>query len=209
MRRMMRVLVAVGAVAALALAGAAVIVAPAVAAPSAGSVCSPGQPYPPSAGVMLRVSTDTPYQGQSIEVSGSGYCANETVTLMMSAQRLGTAHASAKGSFEVKERITENPGRYRLTGTGQDGDHASVAMTVRPGSGVEPISAHRPGANAPGANGHAPAANGAVPAAGGPGAGGLAFTGVDVALLIAIAVVPLGAGSYLVYAGRRRRLTRG
>lgn len=208
MRRMIRVL----AVAALALggvAGAAVVMAPAVAAPSAGSVCSPGQPYPPSAGVMLMVSTTTPYQGQSIEVSGSGYCANETVTLSMGGQRLGTAHADAKGSFDPKVRITEDPGRYRLTGAGQDGDHASVAMTVRPGSGVEPISVHRPGANGPGSNGHAPAANGAVPAAAGAGTGGLAFTGIDVALLIAIAVALLGAGSYLVYAGRRRRLTRG
>lgn len=205
MRRMIRVL----AVAALAVAGAVVVMAPAVAAPSAGSVCSPGQPYPPSAGVMLRVSTTTPYQGQSIEVSGSGYCANETVTLRMGGQRLGTVHADAKGSFDPKVRITEDPGRYRLTGAGQDGDHASVAMTVRPGSGVEPISVHRPGANGPGSNGHAPAANGAVPAAAGAGTGGLAFTGIDLALLIAIAVALLGAGSYLVYAGRRRRLTRG
>ena len=99
----------------------------------------------------------------------------------------------ASGAFDLSVKIDVDPGTYQLVGAGAKGDSASATLTVRSSSGVEPVSTQR-----------APAGNGAAPQGGG---GGLAFTGVDIALLVGIAVLLLGCGGYLLRAGRRRHAT--
>jgi hypothetical protein len=194
MRRLIRIVVVA------ALAGAALLAVPAAALAASGSVsagvCVKASAYPPESGPTLMVSTTTPYQGQTISTSGTGFCPDETVTLTIGATVMATTHTDGGGTFDPPIHITQDPGRYRLVATGKLGDRASVGLQVRSGSAVAPVSVHRP------------AANGHALAGAGSGTGGLAFTGTDVAMLVALAAILLGGGGYLAYAGRRRRLLR-
>ena len=194
MRRLIRLL----ALPAVLVAASALGVSAAAAAPHgaavAVNVCATASTYPPSTGPALAVSTTNPYRGQMIDVTGSGYCPDESVSLTLAGKVVGSAHTDGAGAFDPSVKIDVDPGTYQLVGTGAKGDSASATLTVRSSSGVEPVSTQR-----------APAGNGAAPQ--GNGGGGLAFTGIDIALIVGIAVLRLGGGGYLLHAGRRRHAT--
>jgi hypothetical protein len=89
-------------------------------------------------------------------------------------------------------------GQRVLAGVGASGlnaDRDSLVLTIRAGAGVDPIAVGPAGGSGSGGGGAS-------------GTGGLAFTGTQIALLIALAAALLGGGIGLMYAGRRRSLRR-
>jgi len=163
---------------------------------AASSTCSGGSGYPVKAGATLAVSTTTPYSGQTIDVSGSNFQPGENVTLKLNGKAVATVKADNSGSFSTSLKITSAPGKFQLTATGAVCGVAGLLLSIRAGSGVLPVTSTK-----------SPAA-GAGGAATGQGGGGLAFTGVDTALLLAVAVALIAGGGYLAHAGRRRHARR-
>lgn len=162
---------------------------------AATSTCSGGTGYPVQAGATLMVSTTTPYSGQTIEVSGTNFRAGERVTLDLNGKQVGQVTADSNGSFKTSLKLTSAPGKFELTATGSVCGIAGLFLAIRAGAGILPVSATK-----------SPAAGGV--AAGQGGGSGLAFTGLDIAALIAIAAVLLAGGGYLAHAGRRRSARR-
>lgn len=161
---------------------------------AAAATCSGGAGYPVKAGATLAVSTTTPYRGQIIDVSGANFKAGDNVTLKLDGKAVATVKADSKGSFSTSIKITSKPGKFELTATGASCGVAGLLLAIRGSSGVGGVTATQ----SPGAGG----------AATGQGGGGLAFTGVDVAMLVAVALALIGGGGYLAHAGRRRHARR-
>lgn len=127
----------------------------------------------------IMASTTTPFQGQSIEVSGRGYKADENVTLTIGGIAVGTAHTDSNGNFDPAVVVPASlVGDQPLTGRGASGlawDVDSLVLNIRAGG---------TGASSSG--------------------GGLASTGVDVVAGVAVALALIGAGLLLSHGGRRR-----
>lgn len=151
--------------------------APLHAAPS-GS-CPGSQAYPPTADATVEASSTAPAAGASIEVSGVHYCGNEDVTITIAGKTAGTAHTDAQGSFDPEVVVPGPSGAKQLCGVGASGlaaDADCLTLTVQTAGGqAEPAS------------------------------GGTAFTGADIALIVAVAVLLLAGGVAFSTAGRRRR----
>lgn len=196
MRRLMKVLV----VSALLLTSLTISVRAASAATAGGflaasSTCGGATGYPVKAGATLAASTTTPYSGQTIEVSGRNFRPGENVTLSLNGKSVATVKADSAGSFDTSLKITAPPGKFELTATGSVCGVTGLLLAIRGGSGVLPVTSTKsPGVGSGGS-------------ATGQG-GGLAFTGVDVAMLVAVALVLIGGGGYLAHAGRRRHARR-
>ena len=181
MRRFARICAALGLLGALALAG------PAAADAGTGlhaqtGPCPGTSAYPPTTQAMVAVSTTNPTVGETIEVSGQSYCANEDVQIYLNGTLRATAHTGSTGSFDPPLVVHGPPGDQTLSGIGASGlanDRDSVVLHVQ----------------APG-GGHGTQASATE---------GLSLTGTDIALIIAIAVALLAGGTALAYAGRRRR----
>jgi hypothetical protein len=143
-------------------------------------------PYPPTTQAVISTSTTTPYQGQHIEVSGMTYHASEDVKLYIGGQFVGTGHTDSAGSFDPLVTTPDLLGHQTLTGVGASGaanDVDSLVLTISKGS-------------------PAGVAGGGGP--GGSSGGGLAFTGVEIAGLVGIAVALLAGGTAMMVVGRRR-----
>jgi hypothetical protein len=165
-------------VAVLALAAPALIV-PAVTAPAQAA----GPRYPATTCATLYVSTTHPLPGASLAVTGKEFTAHAAVTVEIAKPStvLKRVRTDADGSFSTTVRLPDGlTGKRVITAVGGQ-------TTTCP---VDPIQLAIQG-GAPN------------PAAGGtPNGGGTAFTGLDVAGLLAIAVALIGAGVLL---NRRRR----
>jgi hypothetical protein len=154
--------------------------AAAVAAPTPTSIPQPcPTPYPfENCQAHILSSTTTPFQGQTIEVSGLTYHANESVTLTIGGIFVGTAHTDAAGNFDPPAVVPVSLlGDQPLTGRGASGaanDVDSLVLHIT-------------------TSGHS--ANG----------GGLPNTGVDVLTGLAVAIALIGAGVLFTRGGRRRR----
>ncbi len=153
--------------------------------------CTGPSGYPVKAGATISVSTTNPYHGQTIVVTGSNFRAGEVVTIYLGATQAAQTHADSKGGFRISLRVTSAAGKVQLRAVGAVCGSAALSLLVRSASGVEPTSAQ----NTP---------PGAGSGAAGNSAGGLAFTGLDIAALIALAIALLAGGLYLTRAGRRR-----
>jgi hypothetical protein len=137
--------------------------------------------YPPVTGPTITVSTTTPTQGQTIEVGGANYGANESVRLTIGGILVGTATTDSSGAFEPAVVVpTTLIGAQPLTGVGlTSGATASLTLTI------------------------------SAPAAASSNSGsGLAFTGEQIAGALLLAVVLLAVGGGFALAGRRRRQVR-
>lgn len=159
----------------VALALPAVIVAPAVAADPT---------YPPTTQAQVLSSTTTPFQGQTIKVSGLNYFADEDVKLYIGGIYVGVGHTDSAGSFDPPVVVPKTLlGAQELLGegvSGQPNDRDTLTLTIRkPGKDVGGVTT----------------TNG----------GGLSSTGVKAAGLTLIAVLLLAAGVAVNAAGRRRR----
>jgi hypothetical protein len=187
MRRLIRLVMVLGLVAAGLFSG--------VRAAGAAAPC-PGDPYPVGVGATISASTTTPYVGQTIKVGGRNFGADEDVVISIGGTRVATAHTDVMGSFDPQVVVPGPAGDQELSGVGASGsacDADSLTLHVRVGAAVEPIAVGPRG----GGSGI------------GAGSGGLAFTGVQIAAMVAAAAVLLGVGAFLVTAGRRRRTTHG
>lgn len=143
-------------------------------------------PYPPTQCATLSVSTTTPYAGETMTVSGTGFTPGEQVTLELhsTARDVGTATVQADGSFTTQITIPKDvSGRHLLSVVGGD-----------PACTVAPIALD---IQASAALGEQLGPNG--------GGGGLSSTGVQIALLLALAALALVAGIALTRAGREKR----
>jgi hypothetical protein len=145
------------------------------AAAAVGACPNPG-PYPPSTGhATIQSSTTTPFIGESIKASGINYCANEDVRLTIGGTFVGTAHTDASGSFDPFVTVPGPAGQADLCGVGASGLANDQDCLTLT------IREH------------------------GPSGGGVAFTGVQIAELVILAVLLLGGGAAMAYGGRRRR----
>lgn len=128
----------------------------------------------------IMSSTTTPFQGQTIEVSGKTYHANEAVTLTIGGIFVGTAHTDANGNFDPPAVVPVSLlGDQPLTGRGASGQANDVDSLVLhiTAAGVE--------------------ATGST--------SGLPNTGVDILTGVAVAIALIGAGILFTRGGRRRR----
>lgn len=139
-------------------------------------------PYPVNSCSPLSVSTSAPHPGQAIQVSGTGFHAGSTVTLVLHspAVKVGTAKVAKNGTFTTSISIPKDlaPGRHLLY---VDGGH--------PGCPVDPAVlrvAGTPGSPSGGPSHH------------------LAVTGSDVLAGLLIALGLIGVGLLLNQRGRRR-----
>lgn len=173
------------------LAGACVLIASGLPAASAAPA-----PYPPRPCATLSVSTTTPYGGQSITVSGTGFSSGDQVTLEMRGDTnatLGHVTVGSDGRFSTEVKIPDDAHGHFLIYA--DGGHPScpvdpVVLDVRSSLGIGGVAVGPNGASA------------AV--AGASSAGGLAFTGLDVLLLVVAGLILIGTGVLLTRGGRRR-----
>jgi hypothetical protein len=150
------------------------------AATAAAATCGTG--YPVTTQASIAASTTTPFVGESIDVSGTCYHANEGVALTIGGVSVGTAHTDANGSFTLTVKVPDLLGAQSLVGRGASGegnDVDSLTLTIE-GSGVAGESI-------------------------GGGGGGLASTGVKIAGLVLLAGALIGGGAFFAVAGRRRR----
>jgi hypothetical protein len=172
--------------------------APGVRAAAPQQICPGAVAYPMSPGATIMSSTTTPYVGQTIKVSGVNYCPDEDVDITIGGKHVATTHTDGNGAFEPQVVVPAPTGQRVLAGVGASGlsaDRDSLMLTIRAGAGVEAVAVGPTGGSGNGAG-----------SAGGSGTGGLAFTGTEIALLIALAAALLGGGIGLMYAGRRRSL---
>lgn len=149
-------------------------------------------PYPPTVCAAIAVSTTTPYAGQKITVSGTGFTAGDQVEIVLTGganATLGHAMVAADGSFGAQVTIPGGiNGHFKIDarGGGPSCPVDPILIDVRVGAGIAGVAAG-PGGGV-GAN----------------GSGGLSFTGFNALLLIAAAAVLIGTGVLLARGGRRR-----
>lgn len=164
-----------------------VLASPAGAVPTPTSVRGTCHAYPIKVcKAKIKSSTTAPHPGQTIEVSGTGYVANENVALTIDGIAVGTAHTDSNGGFDPAVVVPASLiGDQPLTGRGASGQPYDVDSLVL----------HIQAAGAAGSS----ASNG----------GGLASTGVQIAAFSAIGAVLILAGLAFAVFGRRRRSAHG
>lgn len=157
--------------------------------------------YPPTTCASIAVSTTTPRPGQTITVTGEDFQPNTSVKLYLTPKSdfPGSVSSAAKpaGSSVLLASVT----------TDSDGKFSAGVTMPLDASGNQVLSADGPGkicpadpiqikvsGGAPGGGSTSPGGNGGPPA----------MTGVDVALLVGIALVLLAAGVLFTQSGRRR-----
>ncbi|MDT4906698.1 MAG: hypothetical protein QOH52_4714 [Pseudonocardiales bacterium] len=143
--------------------------------------CVQPKPYPPSPNATIRSSSTTMKVAETIEASGIHYCPDEDVRLTIGGKFVGTAHTDAAGAFDPPVVVPGPAGSKQLCGVGASGlstDRDCLTLVAR----------------AAGSSGLA--------GAGGNTGGGTAFTGVEVALLCAVALLLIAGGVAFATAGR-------
>jgi hypothetical protein len=147
---------------------------------SAGQNAAATAPYPPQFCPTIAVSTTTPFPGEVITVTGSGFKADQSLTLVLQPSPVTTlAHVTADSSGAFSTRIT--------LPAGASGSHVIVADGSGSSCPVDPIQIQVAGTS------HSPS-----------GGGGLASTGVDILVAVAVALSLICAGLVLTRGGRRR-----
>lgn len=149
------------------------------------STCAKPAPYPPSPDATIQSSSTTTEVGATIEASGIHYCPDEDVRLTIGGKFVGTAHTNAAGAFDPPVVVPGPAGSKQLCGIGASGlatDQDCLTLVAR----------------------EAGASSSAGAAAGNNG-GGTAFTGVEVALLCAVALLLIAGGVAFATAGRARK----
>jgi hypothetical protein len=141
--------------------------------------------YPPTTCATLSVSTTHPLPGEQITVSGTNFLPNASVRLELHSKTydLKTVTTDASGSFTTQVTLP----------SGVVGTHQIVAATGVPSTCPTPtITLH--------IQKHGTEGSTAPPR----GPGGTSFTGVDVLLIILVAVALIGAGMALMRGGKRK-----
>jgi hypothetical protein len=155
---------------------------PLTAAAASADCGTAGYPFQPAATVLTSATNIT--VGEKIKVSGTGYCGDDTVTITIGGKTVGTAHTDSAGAFDPEVETPGPAGDVQLCGTG--------AIKVTAGSNSDCLTLHV-------------SAAGAAPVTGGSGGGGTAMTGVQIGMLVGLAVLLVGGGAAFVLVGRTRR----
>lgn len=165
----------------------AAIIATAALAVATLTFAAPGNAAPYVKAPTLSVSTTSPCEGESLTVTGTDFVPGSTVqlTLQSTPTSLGSVVVNANGGFTATVKLPAGvTGTHEIVAAGpptpRNPNRATATITIR----LCPVSAAAPPPSRPG------------PAA---------FTGADIAGLIALVVVLMGAGGAFVYIGRRRK----
>ena len=143
--------------------------------------------YPPTTCATIAVSTTTPRPGQTITVTGEEFQSNVQVTITMTPYGITLAKVTTDSNGKFSTGIT-----MPLDARGDQLIHANGPGKVCPADPIQiTVSGGAPGGGSGGAGG----------GTGGPPA----MTGVDVALLVGVALALLGAGVLFTRGGRRTR----
>lgn len=218
MKRRIRALIAL---VALLLGGLLAGPASVVAAPSAAAPTNcDSTAYPPSVNATIELDTNDIIVGETVNISGVGFCANESVRISVADRALASAHTDGQGAFEspvpVKLAVPGLIPVHADGASGLDSDRASDTVAVRDpavaGEVVAPAAAS-PGAGAQlGGGGVAHAATGGDAAGDGvathtesESSSPLASTGVKIAGAVVLAMLLLAGGVLLQRSGRQRR----
>lgn len=189
MRRLMSLLAVAGMILATAVFWSGSAAAQPARAVKAAPACPHASQYPPTPNAMVESSATVVTVGQHIKVSGTHYCPNESVDLTIHGQDVGTGHTDGNGSFDPTVTVPAPAGSVLLCGVGASGlsaDRDCIRLNARAAGGAS--------ASAPGGTG---------------GSGnGTAFTGTDLATLIAGACALLAIGVAFATAGRRQKAAR-
>jgi hypothetical protein len=170
----------VGLIAALLLTAAAVVVLT-----SLRSTAS-ADPYPPSVGCSLSVSSSS---GGSLTLTGSGYGANQTLSITADGASLGSVTTDSTGAFQTTVQVPSSGGSQTIV-VGSSSTSCSTSTT----SGVAAERNSRSSNSASGSG-----------SSSGSGTGGLASTGVKVLAISTLGALLIAGGLLVTFAGRRRR----
>lgn len=143
--------------------------------------------YPPTTCATIAISTTTPRPGQTITVTGEDFQSNVQVTLRMTPYGITLARVTTDSDGKFSAGVT-----MPLDARGNQLIHADGAGKVCP---ADPIQITVKGSAGGGSTG-----------TGGTG-GPPAMTGVDVALLVGVALALLAAGVLFTRGGRRRHVS--
>lgn len=175
-----------------------VVAGPASAAPlAAAASCPTAAGYPPLLNGTVSINTTDVLVGQTVEVSGANFCADEDVAITVNGKQVATGHTDAQGSFDPPVKLTD-PGSNTLCAVGASGlDDDRDCLTVAVKSVAGAVSSGSAGA---GSSGSGSGASGES-----NGAGELGSTGVAIAALSGVALLLVTVGGLFLYVGRRRR----
>lgn len=137
-------------------------------------------PYPPPVCAQLSVSSTVVHPGQTITVAGTAFAPNTALTLIMESTPVVIGHVTtdSAGAFSTQVTIPANAsGAHKITVQGDTSGCPVQAIQVQV-NGVEATQASR---------------------------GGLSFTGVHIAELLALALGLVGIGVAVNRAGHRRQ----
>jgi LPXTG cell wall anchor motif len=155
----------------------------------------------------------------TVDVTGKGYGANETVLLSAynPLRSVGTARTSSSGGFSIAVVLPTgySAGTHTMVGTGTvSGRSASAHFFLsRPSGAVQPCTTSAGSRAGPApqfvlaacVSTQLPASGPSAPAASQQGGSSLPFTGSDVALTTTAGALAVGTGGLLVLVTRRRR----
>ena len=145
--------------------------------------------YPPTTCATLGVSTTHPAVGAKVTVTGANFVPNHQVKLVLKTKTyfLVSLTTDASGAFSVQVQLPAGvTGQHRILAIG-----GSPNGNGCPSNPVQIINVHGPGS---------PTATSTATPSGGPPA----FTGVDIAALLAAAAVLIAAGVLFARSGKRR-----
>lgn len=168
----------------LALLTSALLAALALLALTSGHSRAAADPYPPTNSCAISTLNHSVQPGDTINLNGSGFAANSTVTLTLHStpMSLGTVHTDGTGAFTDSVTIPSS-----LTGTSHTIVASSPSVTCSMGlsatKGVDAVSTSKPTS----------------------GTDALATTGFAAMTASVIAVALLAGGALLLVLGRRRR----
>jgi hypothetical protein len=158
------------------------------------ALASPASAAPYGSQPTCSVSDQTPGEGGSFTLSGSGFGANENISDVLHSvpSTLAPAATDASGNFAVTVALPMGfTGVHTISSTGAtSGRVATVTITIGGTTTNAAAGTTAAGTTAAGTT---------------AATGGLAFTGADVAGIGALAVLLLLGGVLMVFASRRRR----
>lgn len=144
----------------------------------------------------IAVSTTNPAEGSTIDVSGTDFDADSTVTLTLYSQpyALGSVTTDSSGAFAASVTLPDGvTGTHTIVGQGP----SSSASVI-----IEIYAVNQDSGN----SGNAAGANGSGSSGSGSG-GGLASTGFAVAGIGVVGLGLLVGGTVLLLSGRRRKVS--
>lgn len=151
-------------------------------------------------------------QGALVRGSACGFLPGEVVDLYILSESHfeGSTHALVDGSASMLARIPNciQPGPHTFELVGETSGHVATAQfTIEPSSACRSVAAGGGGSGTtgPGSSGPGGGVSGTHVSNQGSPAGGLAFTGANILLMLLVALVLIGLGAIAWVSVRRRR----